>query len=72
MPTLTDTEIRRLSPAERLNLIGELWDSIGGGDIPVTASQQAELARRLDTFDQDRADGVSWEQLKEQLARRSP
>jgi putative addiction module component (TIGR02574 family) len=72
MPTLTHDEITRLSPEERLMLIGELWDSLDPADVPVTSIQRAELRRRLDSFDQDRSGGITWEQLKAQLARRAP
>ena len=71
MPTLNHDEISRLSPEERLMLIGELWDSLDPADIPVTGTQRAELKRRLDSFEQDRSDGITWEQLRAQLARRA-
>ncbi len=71
MPTLNHDEISRLSPEERLMLIGELWDSLDPADVPVTGTQRAELKRRLDSFEQDRSDGITWEQLRAQLARRA-
>jgi putative addiction module component (TIGR02574 family) len=71
MPTITHDEITRLSPEERLTLIGELWDSLDPADVPVTPTQRAELRRRLDSFEQDRSDGITWEQLRAQLARRA-
>jgi putative addiction module component (TIGR02574 family) len=36
MPTITRDEITRLSPKERLTLIGELWDSLDPAAVPVT------------------------------------
>jgi putative addiction module component (TIGR02574 family) len=42
-----------MTPAEKLDLIGEIWDSIEAGDIPLTAEQAAELDRRLATLDED-------------------
>ena len=53
-------------------LIGELWDSLDAADVPVTSTQHTELQRRLDSFEQDRSGGITWEQLKAQLARRAP
>jgi putative addiction module component (TIGR02574 family) len=70
MQILRADEIARLSPEERLALIGELWDSLSDGEIPLPAAQRAELTRRLGTLDQDRAEAVTWEQLREELARR--
>jgi putative addiction module component (TIGR02574 family) len=71
MVTITRDEITRLSPEERLTLIGELWDSLDPADVPVTPTQRAELQRRLDRFEQDRSGGITWEQLRAQLARRA-
>jgi len=48
MPTL---DYSHLSPAERLDLIGEIWDSIDADDIPLTADQAAELDRRVAGLD---------------------
>ena len=72
MPTLTRDEITRLSPPERLALIGDLWDSMSDAELPTAYPQQCELERRLASFDQDRAQAVSWEQLKVELAARTP
>lgn len=72
MPTLTRDEITKLSPSERLTLIGDLWDSIADADVPILPAQRRELERRLASFDQDRAQSVTWEQLKAELAARAP
>jgi putative addiction module component (TIGR02574 family) len=72
MGSLNSDELARLSPEERLALIGQLWDSLADTEIPLSQAQQAELARRLDSLDQDRAQSVTWEQLRAELARRRP
>lgn len=72
MPTLTRDEITKLSPPERLALIGDLWDSIADADLPTPLPQRRELERRLAGFDQDLPQAVSWEQLKAELAARAP
>jgi putative addiction module component (TIGR02574 family) len=69
---LTPDEITRLSPDERLALIAQLWDSLDEDQVPLTTAQQAELDRRLATFDQDRARSVTWEVLKAELQQRCP
>ena len=69
---LTHDEIARLSPQERLALIGDLWDSLDPTEIPVNPSQHMELMRRLGSFDQDRSGGKTWEELRAELARRAP
>jgi putative addiction module component (TIGR02574 family) len=72
MPTLTRQEIDRLSPGERLDLIGDLWDSLDDAEVPVGGTQRAELERRLADFDHDRTQSLTWEQLKAELSRRCP
>ncbi|MGA2003221.1 MAG: addiction module protein [Terriglobales bacterium] len=71
MQPLSADEISRLSPQERLTLIGQLWDSLGDTDVSLTAAQRAELSRRLASLDQDRAQAVTWEELRAELAQRS-
>jgi putative addiction module component (TIGR02574 family) len=70
MASLNSDELARLSPAERLALIGQLWDSLLDTDVPLPEPQQAELARRLSSLDHDRTQAVTWEQLRAELARR--
>ena len=69
---LTSDEIASLSPEERLALIAQLWDSLDDAQLPLTTAQEAELDRRLETLDNDRAEGVSWEILKADLEQRCP
>jgi putative addiction module component (TIGR02574 family) len=69
---LTPAEITRLSPAERLRLIEQLWESLEDEDVPLPPAQAAELERRLATFEEDRARAVGWDDLKAELARRCP
>ena len=69
---LTSGEIASLSPEERLALIAQLWDSLDEAQLPLTTAQEAELDRRLETLDNDRAEGVSWEILKADLEQRCP
>jgi putative addiction module component (TIGR02574 family) len=72
MNTLTSEEIARLSPPERLALIGDLWDSLTDAELPVSPAQRVELERRLDSFERDRAPSKTWQQLKAALATRAP
>jgi putative addiction module component (TIGR02574 family) len=72
MEWLTPDEIVRLTPPERLALIGQLWDSLDHDHIPLTAAQHTELENRLASLDEDRRDGVTWAALKAELERRCP
>ncbi|MBX9747063.1 MAG: addiction module protein [Hyphomonadaceae bacterium] len=60
-------EITKLSAAERLSLIGDIWDSLADSDVPLSPAQREELDRRLASFDEDKKQTVSWEALKADL-----
>jgi putative addiction module component (TIGR02574 family) len=72
MELLTHDELVRLTPPERLALISQLWDSLEDNQLPLTASQRAELDSRLETLDQDRREGITWAALKIELEQRCP
>jgi putative addiction module component (TIGR02574 family) len=71
MTKLSPEEISRLSPPERLDLISALWDSFAEDGVPLTSAQHEEISRRLDSFTTDLAEGISWQQLKDELAKRA-
>lgn len=64
---MTHDDIAKLSAAERLSLIGDLWDSVADEDVPLPQAQRDELLRRLDAFDRDKGQAVSWDALKAEL-----
>jgi putative addiction module component (TIGR02574 family) len=51
LPRVEMPDIARLTPEERLELIGRLWDSLESEDVRLTPSQDAELGRRMATFE---------------------
>ena len=63
-------ELARLSPRQRLDLIEALWESLDDKDVPVTEAQRAEFDRRIAGFEQDREQGISWDQLNAELRQR--
>lgn len=65
-------ELRKLSVAERLQLVDDIWESIAVDteDAPLTAAQLAEVRLRRQEHERDPASAVPWEQvLAEGLAR---
>lgn len=58
--------IDQLSPAERLALIGELWDSLEASQVPVTPAQREELDRRI----ADGGAGLLWAEFEAKLKQR--
>ena len=63
-------ELARLSPRQRHDLIGSLWESLDDKDVPVTDAQRAELDRRITGFDQDQEQSIPWDQLRADLRQR--
>jgi putative addiction module component (TIGR02574 family) len=61
-----------LTPEEKLELIDDLWASIGVGDLPLTPDQQAELDRRLDRLDREGPVGIPWENVRAEMTRHDP
>lgn len=67
-------DIGQLSQQERLELIEELWESLTDKDrdsLPLTREQQDELERRLDALEKEGPIGLSSEELRERVKRRS-
>lgn len=52
---MSKIDFSHLSQQERLDLIGELCDSLSA--VPLTPAQETEVTRRLETLDQDIATG---------------
>lgn len=58
--------------AERIELVGDIWDSIAQ-DTPawaLTDAQRDELRRRLDAHRADPSSSVSWESIRAELLQR--
>ncbi|MFL5331172.1 MAG: addiction module protein [Gemmataceae bacterium] len=67
--TVPEFEIERLTISQRLELIGELWDSIPAQDIATNIPEwhRQELERRLDSADAHPDQGIPWKQVKARL-----
>jgi len=52
-------DYRHMTTMEKLDLIGEIWDSIEQDSIPLTDAQTAEIDRRLATLDKDIKHGMT-------------
>jgi len=58
-------QISKLTPAERLRLLEELWESLCDTPeaVPLTEAQRTELDRRLDDLEQDAPTGIPWDDV---------
>jgi len=64
--------ISELSPAEKLQLVEDLWDDLAANpeNVPVHDWQKAELARRKANLMKHPASGLSWEEIKRRVRSR--
>jgi putative addiction module component (TIGR02574 family) len=65
-------DIASLTPAERLSLLEELWDSLASEPegVPLTPAQRAELDRRLDDLDAEGPVGIPWDEVLSRIRSR--
>jgi putative addiction module component (TIGR02574 family) len=68
---MSTLDISRLSPKERLDLIGELWDSLNAEEVQLTPAQARELDRRIVTFDDDAKTAIPWESVDAELIKQT-
>ncbi len=68
------TEALRLSPAERLKLIEEIWESFASepASFPLNGQELKELEARRQRYTTDPGSLVDWQELKSLLQRRRP
>ncbi len=61
-----------LSPAEKLQLVEDLWDDLAATPtaVPVHDWQKEELARRKANLMNSPASGLSWDEVKQRVRTR--
>lgn len=64
--------IDKLSIAERLLLVEEIWDSIAARPetLPIPDSHKEELARRLAAYEANPRAGAPWEEVKARILKK--
>ncbi len=65
-------EIVKLSVAERIELVEDIWDSIASApdSLPVTDAQRQELDRRLADYREHPDDVRSWQDVRSSLTKK--
>ena len=61
-----------LSPAERLELISAVWETLSPADAPVTEEEKALLDARLADLDNSPQDQSPWSEVQARLRRQLP
>jgi putative addiction module component (TIGR02574 family) len=69
MATFPLSEILKLSIAERIQLVEDIWDSIAAEpeSVPLTPEQADELDRLLTDAEANPGVGISWAEVKARL-----
>jgi len=62
-------KVSGLSPADRLELIGKVWDTLSPEDVPVTDGERALLDARLADMEAHPDDQSPWPEVKARLGR---
>ena len=64
----TINELRSLSVPERLKVVAAVWDSLDeAAPVPLSPEQRRELDRRLDAYEANPDDTLTWDQVLERL-----
>jgi putative addiction module component (TIGR02574 family) len=65
-------DITRLTLDEQLDLLDDLWASLGRDPdaLPLSDAQRAELDRRLDELETEGAVGLTWDEVVAQARQR--
>ena len=68
-PLLIPSDIKKLSLAERILIVEEIWDSVAAEQelLGVTEAQRNELDRRISSCDASPVQGRSWEEIKHRV-----
>jgi putative addiction module component (TIGR02574 family) len=69
---MSSFDFSHLSPQQRLDLIGELWETLDASSIVQTQAQKDELDSRLETLDEDIKHGRDADDIIADLEKRFP
>lgn len=66
------SRVKELTPAERLEFIEAIWETMGGDNAPVSDAEQALLDARIADAETNPADESPWSDVRERLKRQLP
>ena len=66
MSTLRN-QIESLSPAEKVELLDAVWESLEADAASLTDAQRAELDSRIERHEKSPSDVIPWEQVRASL-----
>ena len=73
MTAALSAEIRRLTPAEKLQLVEELWDDLAASEdhLPIPAWHEQILGEDQALYRANPAEGSSWDEVKARITGQS-
>ena len=65
----TIADVNRMTPAEKLLLVSELWDDLAAHptEVPVSRELIAELDRRMESYRRNPTEVTSWETIQQRI-----
>ena len=66
------SKVKALTPAERLEFIEAVWETMGAEEVPVTAAERSLLDARIGDADVNPSDQSPWSEVRERLKRQLP
>jgi len=69
MSNLRD-QVNRLSAEEKMELLDLLWESLEAESPPLTEAQRGELDYRIARYEQNPADVIPWERVRDNLPKK--
>lgn len=66
------SQVKTLSPADRLELIGAVWETLPSTDVPVTEAEKKLLDARLADLEKNPEDQSLWSDVQARLRRLIP
>ena len=60
-------QVKRMSAAERIELISAVWESLNPNEIPISDAEKALLDERLKDAEQNPHDQSPWPTVRERL-----
>jgi putative addiction module component (TIGR02574 family) len=66
------SQVKTLSVAERIELIGAVWETLSPSEVPVSAEEKVLLDTRLADMEQNPGDQSPWSEVQARLKRQLP
>lgn len=66
------SKVKELTPAERLEFIEAVWETMGAEDVPVTGAERSLLDARIEDAQANPGDERPWSDVRERLKRQLP